>query len=141
MKLWIDDLRTPSNEYDIWAKNYEEAVFMLKIYHDELTHISFDHDLGLKSVDAEGNEMSGYKIALYLEEMFWNDVQFPKLEAMQSHSSNYWGRTRIYASFEFIVARYKPDMLIYNAPYESMGEFDRFGFRLNKSGDDSIDIG
>jgi hypothetical protein len=57
MKLWIDDLRTPPDESWRWAKNSYEALGILRaeysalvglasIQTDELTAVSFDHDLG-----------------------------------------------------------------------------------------------
>lgn len=57
MKLWIDDLRTPPDESWAWAKTSEEALSILRtkysalvglvpVQTDELTDVSFDHDLG-----------------------------------------------------------------------------------------------
>jgi hypothetical protein len=48
MKLWIDDLRKPTTDWQ-WAETSEQAIRMLNLYcrrdkrYDE---ISFDHDLG-----------------------------------------------------------------------------------------------
>lgn len=43
-KLWIDDLRTPPNDW-LWAKSSKDAIFILQTV-SNIDTISFDHDLG-----------------------------------------------------------------------------------------------
>ena len=43
MKLWIDDIRTPPDGWE-WAKTSKEAIDVID--NNEVSHISFDHDLG-----------------------------------------------------------------------------------------------
>jgi len=63
MKLFLDDVRIPSDCINYMYKrigalnpiyleewkvvsNYDEFVYILKKHHKDITHISFDHDLG-----------------------------------------------------------------------------------------------
>ena len=43
MRLWIDDVRPPPDEYWHWAKTSKEALDVLGC---DVQEISFDHDLG-----------------------------------------------------------------------------------------------
>lgn len=133
MKLWIDDLRPAPTGYDIIALNYHEAIKLINQFSEELTHISFDNDLGLLSVDDNGNELSGYMIADYIEEHFYlRNFKLSKLVGIQAHSSNYWGRDKIIAATQYIKSNHLNNIVIYNTPYESMMDVDSFGFKLNK---------
>ena len=133
MKLWIDDLRPAPDGYNITALNYHAAIAFIDQFSEELTHISFDNDLGSKSVDADGNELSGYMIADYLEENFYlQNFKLSKLVGVQAHSSNYWGREKIISAMQYIAKNHKNNIQIYNTPYESMTNTDSFGFILNK---------
>ena len=61
--LYVDDERClPSQEWDL-ARNYREAMYMLK--HTKYDEVSLDHDIA--SYDTEGNEKTGYDILCYLE--------------------------------------------------------------------------
>jgi len=64
MKLWVDDLRPKPDDYDKWAKTTDEAITFLS--NGDITHVSFDHDLGDLIEDKE--EKTGYDIALWVEE-------------------------------------------------------------------------
>ena len=57
MRIWLDDVRPMPNGFDFWAKNYYEMMGLL--ISGNVTHISFDHDLGLG--------MGGYDVAKYIE--------------------------------------------------------------------------
>lgn len=59
MRVWVDDIRIMPNDYDVWAKTYDEAIQFLKT--KKVTHISLDHDLGVVG------EKTGYDIALWIE--------------------------------------------------------------------------
>lgn len=51
MKLWIDDIRTPPDGWE-WAKTSKEAIDVID--NNEVSHISFDHDLGGGRHDPQG---------------------------------------------------------------------------------------
>jgi hypothetical protein len=58
VKLWLDDVRKMPEDFDFWAKTVEEAKTI--IMERGVTHISFDHDLGLMKED-------GIELAKWLE--------------------------------------------------------------------------
>ena len=131
MKLWIDDLRPAPTGYDIIALNYHEAITLINQFSEELTHISFDGDLGPTSVDADGNELSGYDIATYIEELYvLGRIKLKSLITVQIHSSNYWQRNKIYGAFRYIAENHMNDITIHNIPYESFKGVDSYGFIL-----------
>lgn len=133
MKLWIDDLRPAPIGYNITALNYHAAIDLINQFSEELTHISFDNDLGTLSVDADGNELSGYMIADYLEEHFYlRNFKLRNLVGVQAHSSNFWGREKIISAMQYIAKHHNNIIQIYNTPYETMLDTDSFGFILNK---------
>lgn len=128
MKLWVDDLRTPPNGYDLWAKNYEEAVAFIDKYSQDITHISFDHDID--SFDENGNELTGYAVAVYIEQqIYYGDFNAIVLQGIQVHTSNPSGSKKILAFAYHIKDRFNNDLQVYHAPYESMGECDSFGLK------------
>lgn len=90
MKLYIDDLRFPSdNSWEI-ARNYNQAISQLST--NKVTTISFDHDLGL---DENGNEAkSGYDVANWLEEQIYYGL-ITTIPEMVVHSANPTGKKRI----------------------------------------------
>ena len=63
MKLWIDDVRPMPSDFDLWAKTADEAVRML--IDKDITHISFDHDLGERWKGDDTN--TGYYVATMIE--------------------------------------------------------------------------
>jgi len=57
MKMFLDDIRIPKNDYDVIVRSYDEAVAFVT-NNGIPTFISFDHDLGC---DENGNILkSGY---------------------------------------------------------------------------------
>jgi len=44
MKLWLDDLRQPQDDSWLWAKDYAEAVRIMK--NNQIIIAALDHDLG-----------------------------------------------------------------------------------------------
>lgn len=48
MRLWVDDLRTPPDDGEMWtwALSSKEAIQQLALFRNEVIEISFDHDLG-----------------------------------------------------------------------------------------------
>ncbi len=131
MKLWIDDIREAPVGYTHIATNYQEAIDIINLYSEQLTHLSFDNDLGELSVDKDGNELSGYEIASYIEEKFMmREMRFESLIGLQAHSSNYWGRKRIYAAMMYIACNHDNNIKVYESPYENMVYCDAFGFKI-----------
>lgn len=57
MKIWLDDVRTPPDEW-FWCKTARDAGYV--------TEISFDHDLGV-TIDG-GLAPTGYDLACHIEE-------------------------------------------------------------------------
>lgn len=88
MKLWIDDIRDMPADFDVWAKNYEEAVSALKT--GKVTQVSFDHDLG------DARAFTGYDIARWIEEQSYLG-NFKKV-SWDIHSANPVGRKNIEAA-------------------------------------------
>lgn len=77
MKLFLDDLRQPIEVFEMtklpiykekdWTivRTYQEFVAIIEQFGMPV-FISFDHDLGQKSVHANGSEASGYDCAKWL---------------------------------------------------------------------------
>jgi hypothetical protein len=99
--LFLDDLRTidmvyPNYNPKDWniATDYFEFVKLIQKF-GLPNFISFDHDLGLKSVDANGDEKTGYDCAKWLVDYCLdNNLNLPK---WQVHSANPVGRANISA--------------------------------------------
>lgn len=129
MKLWIDDIRPAPNGYDIWAKSYQEAVNAIDTYANQITHISFDHDIA--SYDDFGNELTGYAVAVYIEQqIYYGDIDANTIIGIQIHSSNSSGSPRIRNCFEQIKKVYNNNLVIIYAPYEQMDVYDSFWCKL-----------
>jgi Cyclic-phosphate processing Receiver domain len=93
MKIWLDDVRTPPDETWKWAQNAQEFSELLpEIYADEVTEISFDHDIA--SNDYFGNEITGYTCLCWIEKIAYNDPAF-RVPKMHVHSANPVGRQRM----------------------------------------------
>jgi len=90
MKLWIDDLRPIPETFDIWAKNYDQAIMALKS--SPITHISFDHDLG------DDEKGTGNDVAKWIEEQAYLG-NYPKIK-WRVHSDNPAGVKNIIATME-----------------------------------------
>lgn len=90
MKLWIDDER-PAPEGWTWAKTSVQAIHVLLWSADEVTEVSFDHDLG--------GEDTTRPVVLALCEM---DFLFPPI--CRVHTANPVGREWL----EGMINRYGP---------------------------------
>lgn len=86
VNLWIDDIRSPCQDYDIWARTYHEAISVLK--HENVTYVSFDHDLG--------TDKTGYDIAKWVEEQAYR--KFIKRFNWGVHSQNSEGSHHIFVA-------------------------------------------
>jgi hypothetical protein len=91
MKLFIDDVRTPPENW-FWAKNSRQGLDYIYWHLFDLTHISFDHDLG-------GSDTSRV-VALKLEELSLRRWLPPIV--LTVHSANPVGRQWLEASIRNI---------------------------------------
>lgn len=93
MKLWLDDIR-PAPEGWYWAKCGTEAIRCVRT--GEVTHMSFDHDLG-------DGAMDGHDVICILEEMVAEGlVPIPEMDV---HSDNPVGASRLRAAIGAIIRR------------------------------------
>ena len=88
MRIWLDDIRPMPEDFDIHVTNGMEA--MKHIAGGKVTHISFDHDLGL--------DMSGYAVACCVEAAAYAN-RIPRI-TWAIHSANPVGRDNIKACME-----------------------------------------
>jgi hypothetical protein len=93
MRMFLDDIRVPQNDYDVIARSFEEAVEFVKNYGIP-TFISFDHDLGCDEI---GNILkSGYDFAKWLVDMDIENIhKFPNNFTFDIHSANPIGKNNI----------------------------------------------
>lgn len=85
MKIYLDDLRENPYPDFIPIRNAPEAISLVET--GEVTHISFDHDLG------EPENGSGYDVAVRIEELAYHG-KIGRIEWM-IHSANPVGRVNI----------------------------------------------
>ncbi len=95
MKMYLDDIRVPKNDYDIVVRSFEDAIKFVENY-GVPNFISFDHDLGC---DEMGNILkSGYDFAKWLVDMDIENIhKFPNDFTFNIHSANPIGRNNINA--------------------------------------------
>jgi len=93
MRMYLDDLRTPVEEYDFVVRSYDEAVAVMK-KHGIPEFISFDHDLG---VDEHGRLLkTGHDLAKWLVENDLNATfHLPRNFSFKVHSQNPVGKENI----------------------------------------------
>lgn len=91
MRVWLDDVRTPPPDYDIWVKKGEHCAELLKL--GLVGHLSFDHDLGL-------GRWSGQTVALLVEQ--WAKHQMIRPFTWDIHSMNPVGRDNILATMRSV---------------------------------------
>ena len=93
MRMFLDDIRVPIENYDIVVRSYDEAVALVK-QNGIPTFISFDHDL---ECDEIGNILkSGYDFAKWLVDMDIENIhKFPNNFTFDIHSANSIGKNNI----------------------------------------------
>ena len=93
MKMYLDDIRTPVEEFNFVVRSYDEAVAIIK-RHGVPNFISFDHDLG---VDEDGILLkSGFDFTKWLVENDLDGVyKLPKDFRFKVHSQNPVGKENI----------------------------------------------
>lgn len=80
MKLFLDDIRTPPENWTV-ARSYNEAIECLKTR--QVTDLSLDHDLG--------EDRTGYDVLNWIEKMVYEDPTFP-VPNCSMHTSNPVGK-------------------------------------------------
>lgn len=93
MKMYLDDLRTPIEEFDFIVRSYDEAVNIVQKY-GVPSYISFDHDLG---INKEGELLkSGYDFAKWLVNGDMDGtLKIPSHFSYKVHSQNPIGKQNI----------------------------------------------
>ncbi len=93
MRMYLDDLRVPIEEFDFIVRSYDEAITIIKT--DGVPNfISFDHDLGVD--DDEKLLKSGYDLAKWLVESdLDNEYKIPDNFTYKVHSQNPVGKQNI----------------------------------------------
>ena len=93
MKMFLDDIRVPKNDYDVIVRSFEEAINFVN-ENGIPTFISFDHDLGCDEI---GNILkSGYDFAKWLVDMDIENIhKFPNNFTFDIHSANPIGKNNI----------------------------------------------
>ncbi len=93
MRMFLDDIREPQNDYDVIARSFEDAVEFVQ-NNGIPTFISFDHDLGCDEI---GNILkSGYDFAKWLVDMDIENIhKFPNNFTFDIHSANPIGKNNI----------------------------------------------
>lgn len=93
MKIFLDNIKIPQNDYDVIVRSFEEAINFVE-ENGIPTFISFDHDLGC---DEMGNILkSGYDFAKWLVDMDIKNVhKFPDNFTFNIHSANPIGKNNI----------------------------------------------
>lgn len=100
MRVWLDDIRSMPEGYDLHVRTAWEAKQALVTR--RVTHISLDHDLALEhyhtDLDKQLAEETGYDVACWIEEAARNAGLPPLTWAV--HSQNPVGAERIRAAME-----------------------------------------
>lgn len=93
MKMFLDDIRVPKNDYDVIVRSFEEAINFVE-KNGIPTFISFDHDLGCDEI---GNILkNGYDFAKWLVDMDIENIhKFPDNFTFNIHSANPIGKNNI----------------------------------------------
>jgi hypothetical protein len=78
LKVWLDDVRSMPNDFDLHVKTADEAIKKLKT--NQVSIISLDHDLG------EEDSKTGYDVAKFIEKSAFEGSLDP-LE-IRIHSAN-----------------------------------------------------
>lgn len=85
MRIFLDDERSPNGRGWVIVRTYEEFVAVMNERGDEVTEVSFDHDLG---TEKEGKDALKFLIDLAIDE----DLRVHALRRFVFHSANDVGR-------------------------------------------------
>jgi hypothetical protein len=90
MNVFLDDVRNAPNNSWVVVRNYERCIELLET--GKVEHLSLDHDLG--------GILTGYDVALWIEERVWTGSFYPPI--IEIHSANPVGRRNIEAAIASI---------------------------------------
>lgn len=101
-KMYLDDLRTPIEEFDFIVRSYDEAIATIK-KHGVPNFISFDLDLG---TDENGTLLkTGYDLAKWLVNSDLDDIyKLPSNFRFKVHSQNPVGKQNIISILDSYLA-------------------------------------
>lgn len=91
--MFLDDIRTPKEKYDVIVRSYHEATFYIKKY-GMPKFISFDHDLGCDKngvILESGHDFAKWLITIDIE----NKYKLPLNFDFNVHSANPIGKYNI----------------------------------------------
>ena len=117
MRVWLDDVRPMPEDYDFHVETMDDAIDLLESY--EVTHIGFDHDLGLHT-------QTGYELACWVEHqatlglprLTWsiqsdNPPGKKKIKAAMEMADRYWraaeGMCRNHPAYAMVLTKFKQD--------------------------------
>lgn len=107
MKLFIDDIRQPYNESWTLATTNEEVVNFVNLYGDQITDISFDHDISIGIIAHGLNRPypspETFKVAAWYVARYYHARRHVAVPNMTTHSSNPDGRKAIIAIFKDVL--------------------------------------
>ena len=86
IRIWLDDIRPMPEGFTHWCKRAADIKPLMET--GEVSHISFDHDLG-----EGGGQMTGYHAACFIENRAYSR-KLPRL-TWDIHSANPVGRKNI----------------------------------------------
>ena len=95
MKLWVDDLRSAPDGWQL-ATTASEAIALLR--QGKIQQLSLDHDLG----EPESVVGSGYQVAIWLEEQAYTGNWAVIPDRISIHSANPVGRQNMLAAIDAI---------------------------------------
>jgi hypothetical protein len=102
-RLWLDDVRLPPFEYDIYCPDAQTAIRFIDAHWGEIEHMSLDHDLGDESYQ------TGYDVLKFIEEKVHVEGWEPNF-TIHIHSDNAAGIQNMRAAIQSIFKdRSSPD--------------------------------
>lgn len=96
MKIYLDDIRYPSEEGWSIVRKYMDFFFMWQVNKHLITHISLDHDLG--------EEKTGYDALSLIEEEYLA-LGFDRPIVITVHTANPVGREKMTKVINRIMAK------------------------------------
>ena len=113
-------MRSAPDEFDVWVKDYDEAVEAFQQYAGEITDASLDHDLGGGFYPYDMGEKNGYDFVKWL--CGFDEERDPRRWPTRSvavHTDNPVGRRNMIQ----LIERYGP----YTARYPYTIKYGSFG--------------
>lgn len=98
MKIFLDDERWPDDKTYVIVRTVQDFVHWYDAFHDQITEISFDHDLG--------ETESGYDAVCHVERCVVENQWMPPA-TMVVHSMNPVGQSKINAAISNIYSMWE----------------------------------